>query len=172
MEFLIPGLILVALMVYASTRIKRTAALAFEAERIETDEYVINKPEGFLHVLNGDPRYAFEAYSRDFGKVGPRDIRMATFKMRVLPDTTLDAAVKQLKKDGVEIKSEVREVIGDHHYRLIDARTSHGGADYRKFYKLAQAGGRVFELEAALLDEAPEETVKQAEAAVESFRLK
>ena len=32
MELLIPGLILVALMVYASTKIKKAAAAAFEPE--------------------------------------------------------------------------------------------------------------------------------------------
>jgi hypothetical protein len=35
MEILIPGLILVALMVYVSTRIKRAAARAFEPENVD-----------------------------------------------------------------------------------------------------------------------------------------
>src|SRR5687767_8261126 len=53
MELLIPGLILVALMVYASTRIKRTAAAAFDRETVDTEDFIIQKPEGFLHNLHG-----------------------------------------------------------------------------------------------------------------------
>ena len=48
MEILIPGLILVGLMVWVSTRIKRNAAKAFEREEIETAEFSLTKPEGFL----------------------------------------------------------------------------------------------------------------------------
>ena len=67
MELLIPGLILVALMVWASTRIKKNAAAAFDAEVIETESFSIRKPEGFLHVLNDDSGLAFRSYSKDFG---------------------------------------------------------------------------------------------------------
>jgi len=67
LAILIPGLILVALMVYASTRIKRVAAEAFEAETIETDEFAVEKPDGFLNILNRDPALALDAYSREFG---------------------------------------------------------------------------------------------------------
>ena len=63
MEILIVGLILVGFMVYASTRIKRTAAEAFDAETVESDDFTIEKPAGFLHVLNGDAALSFEAYS-------------------------------------------------------------------------------------------------------------
>ena len=51
MEILVPGLILVALMVWLSTRIKRNAAAAFDAERVETEDLIVEKPGGFLHVL-------------------------------------------------------------------------------------------------------------------------
>ena len=67
MELLIPGLLLVALMVYASTRIKRTAAEAFEPETIETDVFVLEKPEEFLNVINHDLALELQAYSREFG---------------------------------------------------------------------------------------------------------
>ena len=59
MEILIPGLILVALMVYVSTKIKKNAVDAFGEETITTDDFVLIKPEGFLHNLNGDPALLF-----------------------------------------------------------------------------------------------------------------
>ena len=51
MEILIIGSLIVALMVYASTKIKRSAAQAFEEETIETDEFYLVKPEGFLNPI-------------------------------------------------------------------------------------------------------------------------
>src|SRR6185436_16743158 len=66
MEILIPGLALVALMVYVSTRIKRSAAKAFDQEVVETDEFTITKPEG-LFIPTDATDLAFAAYSKDFG---------------------------------------------------------------------------------------------------------
>jgi hypothetical protein len=85
MELLIPGLILVALMVYASTKIKQRAAAAFDAEPIETDVYSIDKPEGFLHVIGSD-KHLFEAYSREFGAHEDDGNRRATIEIDVLTD--------------------------------------------------------------------------------------
>ena len=81
MELLIPGLILVAIMVWASTRIKRNAAAAFDAERVETNDFIIEKPEGFLHVLNDTTGLLFRAYSKEFGTVGRTELRQATIEI-------------------------------------------------------------------------------------------
>ena len=89
MELLIPGLILVGLMVYASTRIKRSAARAFEAETVETAEFTLYKPDGFLSVLNGDPAYIFEAYSKDFGTGDDNNVRAARARIRLLDGVSL-----------------------------------------------------------------------------------
>ena len=70
MEILIVGAIVVALMVYASTKIKRSAAAAFEEETIETDEYSFVKPEGFLNPVEPEGYLAFYAYSKEYGEEG------------------------------------------------------------------------------------------------------
>lgn len=82
MEILIPGLLLVAFMVYASTRIKRTAAEAFESETIAGDDFVIQKPEGMLTVLNGRPELLFESYSKEYGKGDAGEIRQIRAELR------------------------------------------------------------------------------------------
>jgi len=170
MELLIPGLILVALMVWASTRIKRQAAEAWVAETIETADFVIKKPEGFLNVLNGD--YPFEAYSKAFGSVEGRDIREATAKLRLIDNTTLDDAVADLRSPGVEITNELSEVIGEHHYRVIDAKRTERGTEFRDLIKLAEGGDKIYELRAVILVGAAEETVRKVEGLVDSFELK
>lgn len=67
MEILIIGFIVVALMVYISTKIKNSAARAFEPEIIEREEFTIIKPEGLMSPLEENSKYPFEARSRDFG---------------------------------------------------------------------------------------------------------
>ena len=86
MELLIPGLILVAFMVYASTRIKRVAAEAFEPETVETDDFTLDKPEGFLNVINRDPSLAFYAYSKDMGVGEAAEFRAGRAEIREGPD--------------------------------------------------------------------------------------
>ena len=78
MELLIPGLLLVALMVYASTKIKKAAAAAYEPESIETDRFAITKPEGMINPVNDDSPYLFEAYTKDFGVDDQKNERQVT----------------------------------------------------------------------------------------------
>lgn len=94
MEILIPGLLLVALMVYASTRIKRTAAEAFESESIAGDDFIIEKPSGMLTVINGRPDLLFESYSKEYGKGDAGEIRQVRAELRrnARPDNSSDEA--------------------------------------------------------------------------------
>jgi hypothetical protein len=163
MELLIPGLILVALMVYASTRIKRSAAAAYEAETIETDDFVIDKPEGFLHVLNGNPDFEFEAYSRDFDTIARRDIRLVTVNVVVNKDKVDDGAVKL---------TERTELIGDVHYTITEFDLREGGADFRIVRKHASRGESTFVFELKRLADIPDDILRKSDAMIDSFRLK
>src|SRR5260370_21728636 len=113
MELLIPGLILVALMVYASTRIKKTAAVAFEPETIETDDFIIQKPDGFLNKINRDEQFEFEAYSKEFGGAGAENIRQGTAYLMVYDDISVDQAVTNLSNLGVEITGDISEIVNE-----------------------------------------------------------
>ena len=146
MEILIPGLILVALMVYASTRIKRNAAAAFEAETIESDEFVIQKPAEFLHNLNGDPRYVFEAYSRDFSESIQR-LRVGTARITAIGDgVSLEAAASGITSKG-SVVEDTAEILDERHYRVITADETDGDVLTRTKHKLGERDGSVFQLE-------------------------
>jgi hypothetical protein len=164
---IILGLILVALMVYTSTRIKRSAAAAFEAETIETDEFIIQKPEGFLNVIGRDPQYLFEAYSKDFGGY-KQNLRMATAKVTAA-NGSVDEIVKGL---GGEILSDIGEVIADRHYRVIEATRTVDDVEHRVFYKLALNNGQVYRFEVDALAEADAKFLAKAEGMLASFELK
>ncbi len=171
MELLIPGLILVALMVYASTKIKKTAAAAFEPETIETDEFVIEKPEGFLNVLNHDPALDLDMYSRDFGVENNANVRQARIEMRHYRVCTINEAIKMIKENAT-IKSDIAEIINERKYRLVEAERIEKGIGYREIYKLTENGPDVFELKAIVLEDASDEISQKADGIVLSFIVK
>lgn len=172
MELLIPGLILVALMIYASTRIKRSAARAFEAESIETDDFRLQKPEGFLNVIGGDPKYVFEAYSKDFGGDGAENIRLATADVVIKANTTVEAAHAEILNSGGEILDDHREKIGDAHYRTIVRKLAKDDMDFRILSKVAERGGKVFVFTTTVIAETTPDFMRNIEAMVNSFELK
>jgi len=171
MELLIPGLILVALMVYASTKIKKSAAAAFEPETIETDEFLVEKPEGFLNVLNHDPALELDMYSRDFGVENTADIKQARIELRHFRVCKMSEAIAMIKEKA-EIKSDIAEVINERKYRLIEAERIEKGIGFRNIYKLTEKAADVFELRAIVLEDASEEIAQKAEAIVLSFTVK
>lgn len=172
MELLIPGLILVALMVYASTRIKKTAAAAFEAETVETDDFIIQKPEGLLTVLNGDERYAFESYSKEFGGEGAENFRKATAYLRIIDSASIEQAVADLRDPDDEPVSDIGEVIGDNRYRVIEIKRVVSGIEFRVFYKLAAKAGKVYEFQVTVISETTDEFMRNIETMLNGFEVK
>ena len=77
MEIFIVGVMVVALMVYVSTRIKKSAAQAYEPETIDAEDFTINKPAGFINPVNDDSAFVFEAFTKDFGTDEAKDFRQA-----------------------------------------------------------------------------------------------
>ena len=68
MEILIVGVIIVALMAYVSTKIKKAAQQAYEPEALENEYFTITKPEGLIIPVKDKSEFMFEAYSKDFGE--------------------------------------------------------------------------------------------------------
>ena len=110
MEILILGIILVALMAWASTRIKKNAAAAFDAETVVEPAFTIEKPEGMLHVLNGNPDLAFEAYSKEFGTGVMSKMRLLRAELQKLHPTGVAARLAEIKKSG-KVTDDRKEVI-------------------------------------------------------------
>jgi hypothetical protein len=172
MELLIPGLIIVAIMVWASTRIKRNAAAAFEEESVETEEFSIRKPDGFLHVLNDDSGLAFRSYSKEFGKVGDREVRKATIEIEKHPATNIEAL-----KAAFEERSEMTESFenyldaGERAAWLTSIGVVNGG-EYWIRRKLVTRAPDVWEARASVLTDHREGLEETLETTLESFQLK
>jgi hypothetical protein len=144
MEIWIIGGIIVALMVYASTKIKRSAARAYERETVEVAEFTILKPEDFLSPV--ETAYAFEAYSKEFGRGDAEEIRQATITV-----TRSDSAGSQ---GYSEAESEI------------------DGNPVRVYRKNVEAGSISFEVEMTVLADFEAEYAERVREVMESFKIK
>ncbi|MBX3293504.1 MAG: hypothetical protein KF881_11520 [Acidobacteria bacterium] len=171
MELLIPGLILVALMVYASTRIKKTAAAAFEPETIETDEFYIEKPEGMLHVLNGDPAKEFESYSKEYGKGAQDNIRQIRAEIIKIKGKSLSSAAADAMR-AVDSPSKTDEVIDGRKYSVVEGTSEEREVPLAVTYKLAVSGDSLYQLKVTSAGELDADAEGRVVGLVSSFTVK
>lgn len=160
MELLIPGLILVALMVYASTRIKKTAAAAFEPESVSGAGFTLEKPEGFLSVIGGDSSLEFEAYSREFGTTAGVDARQALVEVRRLTDP-----------EGESAGSTEHQIVDGVKYTITESTRLDKGVTLRDIRKTARSGDGYLQLKVTRMDETNEDVARKIDMLIASFRV-
>jgi hypothetical protein len=167
MELLIPGLILVALMVWASTKIKKRAAEAFDAEEIETDEYSIRKPDGFLHVI-GDVGHVLSAYSKDFGTGGNASERRALIQLDFFSGESIENVRDRITEKATEstVRSDAKNICE------LQTEEPVNESGVRGFYKLVAVDHGVYRLRFAVLPEYVEDYVPRIEETLTSFSVK
>lgn len=165
MELLIPGLILVALMVYASTKIKKRAAEAFEPETIDTERYTLQKPEGFLHVLDS-PDHDFEAYSKESGDDNYQSKR-ATIDVDVFRNIDLADAIGELRNASSEPLA--KEEDGSYRIETDEAANETG---LKVFYKLVASRDGVYRLRFAVIAKHADDYLRRIDDTLDSFTVK
>ncbi|KXK03914.1 MAG: hypothetical protein UZ17_ACD001001011 [Acidobacteria bacterium OLB17] len=171
MEILIFGIILVALMAWASTRIKKNAAAAFDAESVSTPAFTIEKPAGMLHVLNGNPELEFEAYSKEFGTGVMSKMRMFRAEVKKLHPTGIAAKIAEIKKSG-QVRDDRKEVIDGRTYHVIEIEEGGTKVPCRVKYKIAETQDAAYVLKLRALEEAGENVFETLDVMLESFVLK
>lgn len=167
MELLIPGLILVALMVYASTKIKKNAAKAFERESIETKEFSITKPEGFLHPLNNDSVYAFEAYTKEFGQDHAEQTRQAMADLLIFNNTNLTAQRDEIRRKSTAIILEK----SDDDLIVMETERDDSGITLNSFYKLIRRVDKIYRLRISVLPEYKDAYSDRINEMLDSFEV-
>ncbi len=148
MEILILGIILVAIMAYLSTKIKAASQAAYEEEKIETDSFSLIKPKDFLHPYNENSKYAFEAYSREYGEGKASKINQAMIFVSIYED--------MIEKPDESSESEQVE----------------NGLKFKVLRKVLQKGNKTFELEVLVLMEHYQDYKEKVKQVMESFRIK
>lgn len=168
MEILILGIILVALMAWASTRIKKNAAAAFDAETVVEPAFTIEKPEGMLHVLNGNPDLAFEAYSKEFGTGVMSKMRLFRAEIQKLHPTGVAARLAEIKKSG-KVTDDRKEVIDGRTYHVIEIEEGGTKVPSRIKYKIGETDDAAYVLKIRALEEAGEAVIEKLDVMLESF---
>jgi len=159
-------------MVYVSTRIKRSAAAAYEPEEIETDEFSVTKPEGFLHPLNNDNGLPFEAYTKEFGEDEARKVRHAWAALEVHENNSPDGIIEGIKRSAGKVLNEETIREGDRKVYLLETERLENGVPVTTLYKITADGSRVYEMRISVLDEQKDAYLRKIEEMRDSFRLK
>ena len=169
MELLIPGLIIVALMVYVSTRIKKTAASAYEAETVDTTEFSIIKPDGFIIIESDGPSTIFAAYSKEYGTGDADAIRQVSAKLNVFHDRSIDEVRRSILESSDEFVDERHLADG-----TIDLETLKTSEEFtvEHGHQLTARNGKVYELHIAALAETKHDNQKKIDEMLASFELK
>ena len=154
-------------MVWASTKIKKRAADAFEAESIETEIYSLQKPEGFLHVI-GDDEHEFKAYSRDFGEGDNNGVRQATIEIDALPAEQFASARDDVLNAASD--SKIRSSTEDS-YEIWTDETANG-SPVNVFYKFIRKGDSLYRLRYAVLPASKDEYSDKVDETLNSFELR
>lgn len=168
MELLIPGLILVALMVWASTKIKRSAAKAFDAEHVEGDGFAIDKPDGFLNRYNEHSELLFDAYSKDYGTESAKNVRAATAVVFATDEPLFEAAALEQSRLMNSDRSEKFE-LGGARCIIVTGELERDGHSFNVSEKLLECGGQTRVLKAEMLKETSAELVRKIEQMLVSF---
>ena len=169
MEILIVGVFVVALMVYVSTRIKKSAAAAYEEETIETDEFSLVKPEGFLSPIRREHEFAFEAYSKDYGEDDAETIRQGLMSVTVFTDRKFAQVCKTARQSVEKVLSE--ENVDNRTFWLTGEKTEKD-IDTKIYRKIIANNQKVFDLKITVLAKVETDYSERVEKTLESFRVK
>ncbi len=172
MEILIPGLILVALMIYASTKIKKNAALAYERETIETAEFSIVKPGGFICPVEHDETLIFAAYSKEYGRDDTDNIRQVSAELRRFDDANFDEIRERVKIDSVKVVSEDIGVLNGAKSCLIETERLENGITLDAIHKIIAGDGRIYGLTVTVIPGYKENYSSKIDELLDSFTLK
>ena len=148
MEILIIGVIIVALMAYTSTKIKKSAREPFEVEVFENDEFTITKPEGFIIPYNETSKYAVEIYSKDFGDDDSKKFHQCQALVSVENIYRKNSSIKKEKNENDVLMLVWTKILGN-----------------KKLNK-------TYKLEITVLDEYKEQYLEKIDKIRDSFTLK
>jgi hypothetical protein len=170
MEILIVGVIIVALMIYTSTRIKRQAAEAFEEETIDTQDFSLVKPEGFLSPVENQDFLAFYAYSKEFGEEEKAEkLYQSLIKLKILAGRSLAEIGGEIKKS---FDAGISEEKPDEYTYILRGEKSEKEVEKFFYHKLVAKNEQVYDLEIMVLADYQEKFGEKAEKLLTSFHVK
>jgi hypothetical protein len=166
----------IAVLLFISSRIRRAANTAFEPEVVETAEFKINKPEGYLHPLNNGSAFPFEAYSRELGEKGAGRLRKSLVKMSVSDGLNFGKTLKSVKQNADNIYSETipENVPQGQKICLLEGYKTEDGIKRAVFHKIVESRNqnKTYDLEVSVLEANEDEYIAKASELINSFTVK
>lgn len=176
MEILIVGAVVVALMVFISTKIKKSVAAAFEREIIENENFRLIKPAGFINPINENSEFAFEAYTKEFGKNDADEFRQASAHVTVISGSDFKTAIESVKKNRRKILSEeiFENAVAKQKICLLESETIAKNVPARMFDKIIEAErqSEIYHLQVVVIDAYAEAYAERIKEMIESFAVK
>ncbi len=176
MEILIIGGVLVLIMVIVSTQIKKSAAQAFESEVIETENFRIVKPDGFIHPIRDKSAFVFEAFTKDFGEKGERNIWKAQAYLTVSDGLNFASECKKAKSKTGRILSEkiVKDAPVAGKICLLESEKTENDIAFTEFHKIIESRKqrKTYDLRITVLQSFRAELIGKVDELISSFQLK
>ncbi len=170
------GGILVALMVLVSTKIKKSAAAAFESEIIDSEGFKLIKPDGFLHPLRDESDFAFEAYSKDFGEKSQRNVWKGQIYLTINEGLNSDKILKDIKAENGTIVSEIMSGNAEKSEEicLIERECSTEDATFSEFRKIVESRRqqKTYDLKMQVINSFRDDFIGRVDLLMNSFQLK
>ncbi len=176
MEILIVGVLVVALMVFVSTKIKKSAASAFEREIIEREDFHLVKTEGFISPISENSKFAFEAYTKEFGKNDADEFRQAQVNLVVFSDSSFEVVIENTRKISGKVLSEklLENAPQEQKICLLETEKIEKTVSFGEFYKIIKSKkhGKIYQLQILVLDAYKENYSDRINEMLESFTVK
>ena len=163
------------IMIIVSTQIKKSAARAFEAENIETADFTIAKPEGFMTPIREASDYEFEAYSKDFGDKDERNVWQAQAYLSVSTNSNFAAVCESVKQQSDVILSEKisENAPGDEKICLIESEKTEEEIEFYERRKIVESRQqKIYDLRVTVLKSFRDAYSSKIDELINSFRLK
>jgi hypothetical protein len=164
--------IFITILLTISSRIRKAASRAFEREEIAGREFFLIKPEGLINPINNKSKFAFEAYSKDFGKGDAEDLKQAQIFVNVFPDADFTEICEDTKRAAGEILSE--ELAENEKICLIKNEETLENTTAYNFYKIIESdtSKKIYVLKFSVLKGCLEDYQDRIDETLESFKLK
>lgn len=166
----------IAVLLFISSRIRRAASAAFEPETIETAEFKINKPAGFLHPLNNGSEFPFEAYSRELGEKGAGRLRKSMVKMSAADGLNYKKICQKARENADNVYAETipDNVPNNQKICLIEGEKIEDDIKRLVFHKIVESKNqnKTYDLEVTILEANEDEYIGRASEFINSFTVK
>ncbi len=164
------------IMIIVSTKIKKSAASAFEPETIEKEDFSMDKPAGFLYPMRDKPDFPFEAYSKLYGEKLTRNIWRARTRLRIFENTDLKDFVSKIRsgKESVISTKQLDDLPENQKGVIMRAAKTEDEIDYKTFRKIIEtsSNNRVYELKTTILEPYGDEYTETACEMMRGFVVK